>query len=111
MRARVQPERVLAVRPEDAVAHLHYGDLHRLQSQRVSSATERAELSRKALARYERAAALDPSYADPFRQLGLLHYQHGQNERAREAFERYLALAPDAPDGLRVREYLAALGP
>ena len=42
------------------------------------------------------------------RQLGLLYYQQGQLERAREAFTRYVEENPDAPDALRVSEYLAA---
>ena len=32
------------------------------------------------------------------------------NGRAREAFEKYLALKPDAPDARRIRDYLVELG-
>jgi tetratricopeptide (TPR) repeat protein len=52
-----------------------YGDLYRLQSQRSRDTADRANKARKALERYERSAELDPTYPDPFRQLGLLYYQ------------------------------------
>jgi len=108
--AAAQLDRVLTRAPRDAIAQLYYGDLYRLQSQRSRDATERADQERKALERYERAAALDPSYADPFRQLGFLYFQQKDTTRARAAFEKYLALKPGASDTERIREYLAELG-
>lgn len=107
--ARRQLDRVLALTPDDALAHLHYGDLHRLQAQRAPDAGTRAEHIARAVERYQRAAVLDPTLPDPHRQLGLLHYQQGDSARARAAFERYLALGPDAPDARRIEEYLAEL--
>ena len=108
--AAAQLDRVLTRAPRDAIAQLYYGDLYRLQSQRSRDATERADQERKALERYERAAALDPSYADPFRQLGFLYFQQKDTTRARAAFEKYLALKPGASDTERIRAYLAELG-
>jgi len=108
--AAAQLDRVLARAPRDAIAQLYYGDLHRLQSQRSHDAAERADQEHKALERYERAAALDPSYADPFRQLGLLYVQQKDTARARAAFEKYLALKPGATDTQRIKEYLSDLG-
>lgn len=107
--AREQLDRVLAVTPGDAVAQLYYGDLHRLESQRSRDAADRADKTRRALERYERAARLDPSFADPFRQLGFLYYQQKETVRARAAFQSYLALKPDAPDAPRIRDYLIEL--
>jgi regulator of sirC expression with transglutaminase-like and TPR domain len=80
-----------------------------LRGQRARSAPERAEEAQKALVRYERAAELDPKFPDPFRQLGLLYYQQKQNDRARDALRKYLALKPDAADARRIREYLVEL--
>jgi predicted Zn-dependent protease len=108
--AAAQLDRVLARAPRDAIAQLYYGDLYRLQSQRSRDAAERADRERLALERYERAAALDPSYADPFRQLGFLYFQQKDTARARAAFEKYLALKPGAADTERIKEYLAELG-
>lgn len=107
--ARAQLDRVLALTPDDPVAHLYYGELHRLQSQRSADPAARAAQAARALERYERAAALDPSMPEAHRQLGFLHYQQRDAGRAREAFERYLVLQPDAADAARIREYLLQL--
>ena len=107
--AKKQLERALKASPKDAIAHLYDGELHRLQSQRAKSAAERDSETRMARESYEQSAALDPAYPDPFRQLGLLYYQQKEPAQARAAFERYLALKPDAADAKRVREYLGEL--
>lgn len=107
--ARRQLDRVLSATPDDPTAQLHYGDLCRLLSQRTDNASKRTDYTRKAMERYERAIALDPKYAEPFRQVGLLYYEGKDMTQARRAFEMYLALAPGAADAQRIREYLAAL--
>src|SRR5262249_30434530 len=107
--ARKQLDRVLKITPNDPIAHLYYGDLHRLQSQRAKASAEKDTEARKALESYEQSAALDPSYPDPFRQLGLLYYQQKDSAKAKAAFEKYLALKPDASDAKRVKEYLVEL--
>jgi tetratricopeptide (TPR) repeat protein len=102
-------DRVLAVTPNDPVAHLYYGELFRLEAQHAGRPEDRAPLLEQARQAYERAAALDPAYADPFRQLGLLYFQSRDTEKAKEAFQKYRALKPDAPDARRVMEYLETL--
>lgn len=109
--ARAQLDRVLAITPRDPVAHLYLGDLYRIQSQRARALPDKAALVRQAIDAYTEAARLDPAYPDPFRQLGFLYYQQEERERAREAFQKYLALRPDAPDARRIREYLLELSP
>jgi predicted Zn-dependent protease len=106
---RSQLDRVLALTPGDPVAHLYYGDLHRLEAQRTRRPEDRPPLLQQAREAYERAIALDAAFPDPLRQLGYLYFQARDNARAREAFERYLALQPDAPDARRVKEYLIEL--
>jgi predicted Zn-dependent protease len=107
--AQDQLERVVAITPKDPTAQLYFGDLYRLQSQRARAPEDRTSLAKKAVERYERSAELDPTFPDPFRQLAFLYYQQNEKERAREAFKRYLALKPDAPDGKRIKEYLLEL--
>lgn len=107
--AQRQLDRVLAITPRDPVAHVYYGDLHRLQSQRARDAAQKDQLATLALASYEKAVELDPALPEPHRQLGFLYYQQKQNARAREAFQRYLALKPDASDARRIKEYLVEL--
>ena len=104
-----QLDRVLGADPNDAAAEFYYGELYRLQSQR-GAGSARTENTQRAIERYRRAVELDPRYAEPFRQLALLHYQRGDLVQARAGFERYLALDGDAPDARRIREYLAILG-
>jgi predicted Zn-dependent protease len=107
--ARRQLDRVLIETPDDPVGQLLYGELCRLRSQGARDAGERARDVRQARERYRRSVELDPTYAEPFRQLGLLDYQEHDLAGARDAFGRYLALRPDAPDAPRIREYLAML--
>jgi len=107
--AQEQLDRVVAITPKDPVAHLYFGDLYRLQSQRARKALDRESFARMALAHYERSAELDPGLPEPYRQLGFLYYQQNDVQRAREAFRHYLALKPEAPDGRRIKEYLLEL--
>jgi beta-barrel assembly-enhancing protease len=105
-----QLDRVLTLTPDDPVVYLYYGDLYRLQAQRDKNSGDKATSVQRALAGYERAVELDPGFADPYRQLGFLYYQQRESAKARGAFERYLALKPDAPDARRIQEYLQELG-
>lgn len=80
----------------------------------------------RALARQQRnqpddaTAALDDlqqvtAHADAppqaHRALGLLHRQQGQSGPARQALQRFLELAPDAPDAALIRSHLEQLTP
>jgi beta-barrel assembly-enhancing protease len=107
--ARRQLDRVLAAAPTDALAHLQYGEVHRLQSQRAVGPQERDREFRQARARYDRALALDPTLARAHRDLGLLAYQQQDLGRARAELEAYLRGAPTAPDAARIGEYLREL--
>ena len=100
---------MLALTPKDPTAHLYYGDLYRFQAQRVHAPRLKESLAQQALGHYRRAADLDPAFPDPFRQLGFLYYQQKEIALAKEAFQKYLALTPDAPDAKRIREYLIEL--
>ncbi len=107
--AQAQLDRVLALAPKDPTAHLYYGDLYRLRAQRAHAPRAKESLAQQALGHYLRAADLDPAFPDPFRELGFLYYQQKETARAKEAFQKYLALKPDAPDAKRIREYLIEL--
>ena len=107
--ARRQLDRAAAATPEDPRVHLYYGELYRLQAQRASAPAERDVELVEARAAYERALALDPALAEAHRALGLLYYAMHDLARARGELERYLALAPSAPDGPRIAEYVQEL--
>ena len=63
----------------------------------------------RALADLDRASRLPKPPAETFRALGLLHKQRNDRPAAAQAFEAYLAQAPQAPDAAMVRSYLAEL--
>jgi tetratricopeptide (TPR) repeat protein len=63
----------------------------------------------QALQAYEQAAALDATFPDPSVRWAFLYYQSRQSDKAKEAFRKYLALKPDAPDSRRIKEYLVEL--
>lgn len=107
--AKAQLDRVLDITPRDPVAHLYYGDFFRIQAQRARALPDKNTLVRRAIDEYTEATRLDPTYPDPFRQLGFLHYQEEERDRSREAFQTYLRLKPDAPDARRIKEYLLEL--
>jgi len=107
--AKAQLDRVLPLAPKDPTTHLYYGDLYRLQAQRARNPFDKPMLVAQALQAYEKAAELDATFPDPFRQMGFLYYQSRQNDKAKEAFRKYLALKPDAPDSRRIKEYLVEL--
>jgi tetratricopeptide (TPR) repeat protein len=108
--AKAQLDRVLRLAPEDPTTHLYVGDLYRLQAQRAKNPADEPLLLGQAREAYERAAQLDATFPDPFRQLGLLYYQSKDPEKAMAAFRTYLELKPDAPDARRIKEYLVELG-
>lgn len=63
----------------------------------------------KALALYQQAVSAAPGHAVAWRGLGMTTMKMGRNNDARKAFERYLTLAPTAPDASRIQQKLAEL--
>jgi len=59
---------------------------------------------------YQAAAADASPQPQAFRGIGLLARQRGQKEDARQAFARYVELAPEAPDAALIKSYLEELG-
>lgn len=58
---------------------------------------------------YQAAVAGDTPPAPAFRGIGLIARQRGQKAEARQAFARYLLLAPEAPDLPLIKSYLGEL--
>ena len=58
------------------------------------------------LAAYQKAIAVDPKFALAHKELGMAYRQQQLNELATAAFDRYLALAPDAADAPIIRWYI-----
>jgi predicted Zn-dependent protease len=85
--------------PNDAKAHYNLG--------RVLWAQGGTQNAQKVLESFGNAVEADPTLADPWRDAGLVFYELRDTNRAAQAFERYLQLAPDAPEGPKIRAFLA----
>jgi len=95
--------RMLEHDPRDAQVLFARGDVYRLRDE--------AGDADRAVADLEAATRLAGTPARAFRSLGLLHKQRRDAAAAAQAFESYLARAPQAPDAAMVRSYLAELKP
>ena len=94
-------DRMLAKAPGDAEVLYARGEVRRLRDDAGD-----LELARSDLDAATRAAKAP---AETFRALGLVHRQRNDRAAAAQAFETYLAQAPQAPDAAMVRSYLAEL--
>ena len=63
----------------------------------------------EAVTRFRTAVRVDATYAPAWRALGLAHEKLGEWGQAKTALQRYLQLAPDAPDAAQMRERLGTL--
>jgi regulator of sirC expression with transglutaminase-like and TPR domain len=63
----------------------------------------------KTLAVLDRLIILDPGSVQDIRDRGVVYLQLDCNVQAREDFERYLRLAPDAADAEKIREQIIKL--
>jgi predicted Zn-dependent protease len=87
--------------PNDAAAHYNLG--------RVLWAQGGAKNAEQVLEEYAAAVQLDPKLAAPWRDIGVVFYELRDVNRAAMAFERYLQLAPDAPEAPRINAFLNAM--
>lgn len=96
--ARLGAEKYLTLKPKDARAHYLLGEILRQGGE--------GETAGQARAHYQRAIALDGSYPDPQKGLGLLYFERGQKQQAKRSLEAYLSLSPRAADRAYVEEYI-----
>lgn len=61
------------------------------------------------IAAYENSIAVKDDFADPYRELGLTYRQQKQNDKALQALNQYLQLAPTAADAPIITWYRDAL--
>ena len=91
-------EKYLRLAKDDAAAYHLMGEIFRQRGQEGD-----AEM---ALSYYNKAIAIDPSYSEPHKAIGLIHYKEGHKALARRFFESCLLLAPDAPDRAYIQGYI-----
>lgn len=66
--------------------------------------------SHSALADYQAATAIGAEPPETHRGIGLIYRARQQAGEAKASFQRYLELAPEAPDALMIKSYMEALG-
>jgi Tfp pilus assembly protein PilF len=64
-----------------------------------------------AIAFLEEAVSMNPSYADAYELLGDAYALSGRNDKAVEAYEKFLALAPHDPRATDVARFVAGHKP
>ena len=96
-------DRMLALEPDDAEVRYARGEVYRLRGDGEDLQRAADDLTRATL------AARGP--ADTWRSLGLVEKQRARGGAAVAAFEKYLSMAPDAPEAGMVRAYIAELKP
>ena len=96
-------DRLLGRKSDDAEILYARGEVYRLRG-------EKQDLDRS-VEDLVRATAAREASADAYRSLGLAEKQRSNAPAAVAAFEKYLSLAPDAPDGGMIKAYLSELKP
>jgi Flp pilus assembly protein TadD len=64
-----------------------------------------------AMSYFERAVARFPDHPDGYYFRGIAHLQSGENDAARADLEKFVKMAPDAPEAETARKILEQLGP
>jgi len=98
MAARREAAKYLGIAPRDAKAIYLLGEISRQRGRQGDI--------RRARAFYEKAIAMDPSYAEPYRALGLIQYKAGEMTLARKSFQWCLLLSPQRHDRAYIQGYL-----
>ena len=91
--------RYIEILPEQVVGRYLLGEIHRKKTPEGPDYEPRVSA-------YNAAIAMDEQYAPAYRELGMAYRQQHQVEAAIGAFEKYVALAPDAVDTPIIRWYL-----
>ena len=86
------------MRPNDARAYYLFGEIFRQRDGQDDAGT--------AVSYYEKAIALDPSYSEPHKAVGLMHYKEGHKQLAKKFFESCLLLSPNTSDKAYIQGYL-----
>ena len=88
----------LGMQQNDSRAYYLFGEILRQR--------DHQDDARTAVSYYEKAISLDPSYPEPHKALGLIHYKEGEKQLAKKFFESCLLLSPNASDKAYIQGYL-----
>ncbi|MCP4626917.1 MAG: M48 family metalloprotease [bacterium] len=96
--ARRTVAKYLRIQPNDAQAYYLLGEIIRQRDGQYDAGV--------AVHYYEKAIALDPTYPEPHRAMGIIHYKEGEKLLAKKFFESCLLLSPNASDKAYIQGYL-----
>jgi predicted Zn-dependent protease len=91
-------EKFLAIKQEDARAYFLLGEVFRQRDQQDDAAA--------AIKNYEKSISLNPSFPEPHKAMGLIHYKDGEKRLAKKYFESCLLLSPETIDRAYIQGYL-----
>ena len=91
-------EKFLAVKQDDARAYFLLGEIFRQRGRQDDAAA--------AIKNYEKSISLNPSFPEPHKAMGLIHYKDGEKRLAKKYFESCLLLSPDTIDRAYIQGYL-----
>lgn len=93
-------ERMKVANPGDADPFYYEGEVYRSRNDGIDSG--------RSMNAYGRALELDELHGPAWRGMGILHRRAGRQDKAAEAFRRYLELVPGAEDRLMIQSYVGA---
>jgi len=88
----------LDMRPNDARAYYLLGEILRQRNRQNDAGA--------AVIYYKKAISLDPTFAESYKAMGLLHYKAGEKQLAKKFFESCLLLSPNTSDKAYIQGYL-----
>ena len=91
-------EKFLAVKQDDARAYFLLGEIFRQRGRQDDAAA--------AIKNYEKSISLNPSFPEPHKAMGLIHYKDGKKRLAKKHFESCLLLSPDTIVRAYIQGYL-----
>jgi tetratricopeptide (TPR) repeat protein len=91
-------EKLLVRMPDNARAYYLLGEILRQRGQHDDAAAAKKY--------YEKSISLNPSFPEPHKSMGLIHYKDGEKNLAKKYFESCLLLSPDAIDKAYIQGYL-----
>ena len=91
-------KKYLTTKPEDAQAYYLLGEIFRQRGQQNDAGAAQKN--------YQKAISLNPSFPEPLKAMGLIHYKDGEKRLAKKYFESCLLLSPNTADKAYIQGYL-----
>jgi predicted Zn-dependent protease len=91
-------EKFLAIKQDDARAYFLLGEIFRQRGRQDDAAA--------VIKNYEKSISLNPSFPEPHKAMGLIHYKDGEKGLAKKYFESCLLLSPETIDRAYIQGYL-----